>query len=643
MIKLTVNELPVEVEPGSTVLEAVQKAGFNVPTLCYHPKLVPYGACRLCLVEVEGARTLQPSCTFPAAEGMKVQTDTEKTKAARHFVLSMLFSERNHFCMYCQDTDGDCDLQQAAYDEGMNHWPITPPYKPYYVDTSHPDFVLDNNRCIICRRCVRTCAELVGNHTLGIEERGSANVLVADGNVPLGESTCISCGNCVQVCPTGALFDRRSMYQGRETDLTHTKSVCLDCSVGCYRVVKTRDNRLVRVDGDMDATFADGLLCEKGRYNPVREDRVRVNQPLIRRDGELQPINWEDALNVVSTQLKAHDSAEIKAYISGRQSIENLSAFQSFFKENYKVGQAALLGHDESAAVSFELAREFGAFESDLNALLEADAAIILGADMINDYPVAGFMLKRKLSDAFNLVMVTKEANALANHFTNRLVSVGENYEQIINLLSCYKDGGVCDETEKIIESEGLAAHRAYRLLQSVQLWQDPVIILGDEFAKLENLEALKKLVRYAQQIGAKVIIMKGDTNSFAASLLGLELNPEVGKSPVAFYALGDGHACHHALEGMKNGGYKIVQTSYMDEFAELADLVLPGKIWAEEEGHYLTTDGRIELNRQALEADGQQRSVSEVLADLSAKAGFSLQTDWQAAMTSKVASIVLA
>ena len=235
MIKLTVNELPVEVELGSTVLEAVQKAGFNVPTLCYHPKLVPYGACRLCLVEVEGARTLQPSCTVPATEGMKVHTDTEKTKAARHFVLSMLFSERNHFCMYCQATDGDCDLQQAAYNEGMNHWPITPAYKPYYVDTSHPDFILDNNRCIICRRCVRTCSELVGNHTLGIEERGSANILVADGNVPLGESTCISCGNCVQVCPTGALFDRRSMYQGRETDLTHTKSVCMDCSVGCYR------------------------------------------------------------------------------------------------------------------------------------------------------------------------------------------------------------------------------------------------------------------------------------------------------------------------------------------------------------------------------------------------------------------------
>jgi len=643
MINLTVNELPVEVEPGSTVLEAVQKAGFKVPTLCYHPKLVPYGACRLCLVEVEGARTLQPSCTVPATEGMKVHTDTEKTKAARHFVLSMLFSERNHFCMYCQSTDGDCDLQQAAYNESMNHWPITPAYKPYYVDTSHPDFILDNNRCIICRRCVRTCAELVGNHTLGIEERGSANILVADGNVPLGESTCISCGNCVQVCPTGALFDRRSMYQGRDTDLTHTKSICMDCSVGCYRVVKTRDNRLVQIDGDMDATFADGLLCEKGRYTPLKEPLVRVNQPLIRREGEFQPISWEDALNVVSTQLKAHDSAEIKAFISGRQSIENLSAFQSFFKENYNIGQTALFGHDESAAVSIELSREFGAFESNLSVLLDADAAIVLGADLIDDYQVAGFMLKRKLSDQFNLVMVTNRENKLADNFANRLVTVGNNFEQIVKLLACYKDGGVCDETDKIIENEGLKAHRAYRLLETVQTWQHPVIIIGKEFAKLENLETLRNLVSYSHEVGAKVIILKGDTNSFAASLLGLELNPEIESSPVAFYALGDGHACHHALDGMKNSGFKIVQTSYMNELAELADIILPCKIWAEEEGHYLTTDGRIELNRQAITAGELQRSVSEVLIDLSEKSGFSLQPDWQAIVTDRISSIVLA
>ena len=154
MIQLTVNGKPVEVETGSTILDAIRKAGFNVPTLCYHPKLVPYGSCRLCLVEVDGARTLQPSCVVPAANGMVVHTETEKTRSSRKFILSMIFSERNHFCMYCQDTDGDCDLQQAAYDEDMTHWPITPAYKPFIVDASHPDFILDNNRCILCRRCV---------------------------------------------------------------------------------------------------------------------------------------------------------------------------------------------------------------------------------------------------------------------------------------------------------------------------------------------------------------------------------------------------------------------------------------------------------------------------------------------------------
>ena len=312
MIQLTINGQPVEVETGSTILDAVRKAGFNVPTLCYHPKLVSYGSCRLCLVEVEGARTLQPSCVVPAGNNMIVRTDTDKTKSARKFILSMIFSERNHFCMYCQDTDGDCDLQQAAYDEGMTHWPITPAYKPFMVDASHPDFILDNNRCILCRRCVRACTELVGNATLGFEERGSGSILIADNNVPLGESTCISCGNCVQFCPTGALIDRRSAYQGRETDLTHVNSVCMDCSLGCERVVKTRDNRLVRIDGNLDSGFNESLLCSDGRYKPIPENRKRVTTPMVRRNGQLEPISWDEALDRIATKLK-----EIQAEYGG--------------------------------------------------------------------------------------------------------------------------------------------------------------------------------------------------------------------------------------------------------------------------------------------------------------------------------------
>ena len=130
----------------------------------------------------------------------------------------MLFSERNHFCPFCQVSGGDCELQNSAYDEGMTHWPIQPQWSNFPVDTSHPYYVLDNNRCILCRRCVRACGELVGNFTLAIEERGASNLLIADVGVPLGESTCIKCGTCVQICPTGALIDRTSAYQGLEQE-----------------------------------------------------------------------------------------------------------------------------------------------------------------------------------------------------------------------------------------------------------------------------------------------------------------------------------------------------------------------------------------------------------------------------------------
>ena len=166
MVKLTIDGRNIEVKEGTTVLEAAQQAGILIPTLCAHPELTPYGGCRLCLVEVEGARTLQPSCTLPASPNMVIHTDTQKVHDARKFILTLIFSERNHFCPYCQVSGGDCELQNAALNEGMTHWALQPNYQPFAMDASHPYFVLDNNRCILCRRCVRACGELVGNFTL---------------------------------------------------------------------------------------------------------------------------------------------------------------------------------------------------------------------------------------------------------------------------------------------------------------------------------------------------------------------------------------------------------------------------------------------------------------------------------------------
>ena len=641
MIQLTVNGQAVEVEAGSTILDAVRKAGFNVPTLCYHPKLVSYGSCRLCLVEVEGARTLQPSCVVPAANGMIVHTDTDKTKSARKFILSMIFSERNHFCMYCQDTDGDCELQQAAYDEGMNHWPITPAYKPFMVDASHPDIFLDNNRCILCRRCVRACTELVGNATLGFEERGSGSILIADNNVPLGESTCISCGNCVQFCPTGALIDRRSAYQGRETDLTHTNSVCLDCSLGCERVVKTRDNRLVRIDGNEEIGFNDSLLCYDGRYKPLKEDRERVTSPMVRRNGQLEPITWEEALSAISVQLKAHASSEISAHISSRQPVEVLSAFQEFFADHFKAGQVTLLGHDQTALTSAKLAAEIGAFESDLSVLKDCDTVIVLGTDMVKDHQVAGFFLKRQAMQDLNIFIANSTRTHIGDWSSNKLEYVGSDYAAVVDLLKSAAMVETTDLTPQFEKLE-LKTARAEQVLGKLNQSQKPVFVVGKEFAKTENLPAFRKLVELAREIGAKVVSLKGEANNFAGALLGYELDAQPKSTPVFYLALGDGHACDHTRDALAGSEFKIVQSSYVSEFTEMADIVLPCTIWAEQTGFYLTSEGKLGLNQQAIQSADGNLSVLDVMKSLANKSGLTLSETWRAAVEEKVAAIVL-
>ena len=239
MVNLKINGKQVRARAGQTVMEAAKAAGIDIPNLCHHPALTPHGACRVCLVEIERQRTLQPACTFPVTEGMRVETESPKVVEERKFVLQMLFSERNHYCMFCE-MSGDCELQALAYRYGMDHWIYQNPYPKIPVDGTRKYFIMDHNRCILCRRCIRACGELAANHTLGVKFRGAKTMISADMDVPFGQSTCVACGTCLQVCPTGALVDRKSAYTGRHTQVERTKSVCMFCSVGCGIEIITR-------------------------------------------------------------------------------------------------------------------------------------------------------------------------------------------------------------------------------------------------------------------------------------------------------------------------------------------------------------------------------------------------------------------
>lgn len=206
----TLNGALVTAREGETILSAAREQGVDIPTLCYEESLSVVGACRLCLVEVKGMARPVPSCGTVVQEGMEVTTHTDRLARYRRQITELIFSERNHVCAVCV-SNGHCQLQATAYRVGMTHVEFDYLHPSLPIDASHDRFAIDHNRCILCTRCVRVCDEVEGAHTWDVMNRGIASRVITDMNQPWGESTtCTSCGKCVQICPTGALFDLKS-------------------------------------------------------------------------------------------------------------------------------------------------------------------------------------------------------------------------------------------------------------------------------------------------------------------------------------------------------------------------------------------------------------------------------------------------
>ena len=623
MITLTIDEKTIEVKEGSTVLEAAEAADIYIPTLCHHPQLTPYGGCRMCMVEIEGARTLQPSCTLPAVDGMVVRTNTEKVLNARKFVLTLIFSERNHFCMYCQVSDGDCELQNRAYDEGMTHWDLQPNWQPFEVDASHPYMVLDNNRCILCRRCVRACSELVGNYTLGFEERGADSLLVADYDVPLGESSCISCGTCVQICPTGAIIDRQSAYQGKETDVDHHVSVCTECSVGCIRDVLTRDNRLVRIEGEWEAPLNNGLLCDQGRFLPLEETRARLLTPMVRKNGSLKAATWDEALQAVAIGLgKGQD---LVALASTRLPIEDLSLFKSLFKDKLGADLVTTLEEGAPTAAAAKMADQLGEpFESSLEELKDNDVVLALEIDLVDHHQVPGFFIKRQLLDGTQLFVADSKSNHLAEKATLTLdLKAGEEAQFLESLTAAVEKG-----------SESAALNK---LAESLKSARKACIVYGPTFIENADEMALSSLIELSEKLHCALIGVKGNANSMAAAQLELEAPFKPNGHQSAFVLLGDEAPSQKLVKALENIPFVVAQASYGSQVTGNADVILPVTTWAEQSGTYLSLDGRLQNAVKALDAPEGVLSSQDALQRIAESLSLKPDLDWKANLLKRV------
>jgi NADH dehydrogenase/NADH:ubiquinone oxidoreductase subunit G len=293
LVTLTLNGREIQAAPGKTILEVAREAGVDIPTLCHDPRLEPYGACRMCLVEVEGARGPMAACGTAIREGMVIETHTEKILTLRKFVLELLLSNHPLDCPVCEAA-GDCRLQDYAYEYlvDMVPWGWRGPLAGDPGD--HPNVAHFGARCILCGRCVRICREVMSIGCWGYLNRGYDSEVDTPYRLPLRQVGCVSCGQCVSTCPVGAIIGQRTPQGAREWQTTKTATTCSFCSNGCRLILHGYRDRVVRVDSELEKGLNRGNLCVKGRFGIGYANAPdRLTTPLVRNAaGNLEEATW---------------------------------------------------------------------------------------------------------------------------------------------------------------------------------------------------------------------------------------------------------------------------------------------------------------------------------------------------------------
>jgi len=333
-LTVTIDGQKLEVKPGTTVLEAARRASIYIPTLCYEPDLKPYGACCLCVVEIEGMRGLPTSCTTPVTDGMVVHTESQIVNQSRLISMELIMANHQGDCLTCAKNQ-NCELQRVARYLGVEETRanrMRPGIPDKMLDESNPAYVRDLNKCILCGRCWRACHEITGIDAIDIVYRGDAATVGTLGNKPVLISRCETCGECVSRCPTGALTFRNNKEVTKEV-----KTTCPYCAVGCQVYLGVRGGEVISVRGDKSGPSNEGRLCVKGRFGVADfvHSKDRLTTPLIKRNGKFEKASWDEALDLVASKLKTYKPSEVGVVSSARSTNEANYLMQKF-------GRAAL-------------------------------------------------------------------------------------------------------------------------------------------------------------------------------------------------------------------------------------------------------------------------------------------------------------
>ena len=341
VMNITIDGQVVEMPAGSTILEAAKKVGIDIPTLCHLDMEKMFNqqaaACRICVVEIEKRRNLAPACATPLMDGMVIHTGTPRVIEARKTVLSLMLSDHPLDCLTCEKA-GACKLQDLCYQYGIEETTFPGLRNDFPLDASNEFYTRDLNKCVACRRCVQVCTNFQGTKAIGFGNRGFSTHPVAPFDKGMSDSTCVSCGNCVSVCPVGALLSKNK-EKYRSWEVSKVRTTCSYCGVGCQMNLLAKENKVVGVE-PVDGASNSALLCVKGKYgfNFINHpDRLKT--PLIRKNGELVEATWDEAYNLIADKVKTtkaqYGSDALAGLTSARVTNEENYLFQKLVRAGF--------------------------------------------------------------------------------------------------------------------------------------------------------------------------------------------------------------------------------------------------------------------------------------------------------------------
>lgn len=629
-VHLTIDGISVDVPKGTTVYTAIKNLNIDVPIFCYHDRMPPFGACRVCMVEVEGAAKPQTSCTLLAQEAMVVRTQADQAVRARQDILEFLLINHPLDCPIC-DRGGECPLQdqvvefgpgKSRFFEEKRHF-----VKPYSLG---PVLTLDRERCIQCARCTRFGDIISGDHALEFIDRGhKMEVGTADG----GPAQSKFIGNTIMICPVGALTSSVYRFRARPWDNDTTPTTCTLCPVGCSMLVDSRDGEIQRTRSDENGDVNDVWLCDKGWFGyEFSSHPDRLVQPLIRRHGELVSASWEEAFSFIAAKLhEAKKSERVAAFGGNTLTVEENYLFQKLFRDmlgtphvDHRIGQPLFTLADEGLAAGMQ---------GPIKDVPQLSRALLLGLDITEEFPVLWLRLKSAVNSGGKL--------AFMGHCRPE---IGRYLHSGTHSCTLHRPGD---------ELHTLRTHKE-ALIRFLKESPAPALFVGSGYlATKERKAIIQELISWQKELPTlRLHVMDASNNSMGARFAGM--HPECGPqaAPVKkqglsweavmnetrahgwqlLYVAGADPAAkmpaHQWEEVRKNLGCLIVQDLFLTKSAASADVVLPTLSFVEKGGSFITIEGRVQKLKPTKTPPKRVYSDSYIFAKIAQQFGYPLQID---------------